>query len=377
MPLFVLNGVTGIRDMGGSLAVINRWRDEPGSGELLAPVIVACGPLLDGPSPMWDGSVGIASPDRAPYVVDSLWQSGVDFLKVYSLLPRETFFALAKHAVANRIPLAGHVPIGVLPSEAAHAGLRSQEHLLEILSECSEQSASLAEGRISFDHVKDPISKTVARNTLLLETFSSEKAAKLFDIFRQTNTWICPTLSMWYKNAWFEQEVVKNDSLIQYLPSYLRFYWQPEMNDHLSHRDKASYVQMKRRLVEKYLALVKQLHDHEVPLLAGTDMGANPLCFPGWGLHYELQLMVKAGLFPEEALRTATLNPARFLGLERSYGQVAAGMKADLVILEANPLNNIANTQRIEAVVRQGKLISRDSIRRHLKQIREHNMTGI
>lgn len=197
MPLFVLNGVTGIRDMGGSLAVINRWRDEPGSGELLAPVIVACGPLLDGPSPMWDGSVGIASPDRAPYVVDSLWQSGVDFLKVYSLLPRETFFALAKHAVANRIPLAGHVPIGVLPSEAAHAGLRSQEHLLEILSECSEQSASLAEGRISFDHVKDPISKTVARNTLLLETFNSEKAAKLFDIFRQTNTWICPTLSMW------------------------------------------------------------------------------------------------------------------------------------------------------------------------------------
>jgi len=373
LPLFVLNGVTGIRDMGGSLAVTNRWRDESRAGKLLAPVILACGPLLDGPDPMWDGSIGIESPKEAAIVADSLVQSGSDFLKVYSLLPRETFFALAAHARRKNIPFEGHVPLSVLPSEAALAGMRSQEHLLEILTECSKQSEGLRSGAISFDRINNPIERALTRNAFLLETFDDNRAKELFDVFRETNSWICPTLSMWYKNAWYEEELRKDDTLLQYLPAYLRTYWQPDRNEHLANREVPAYVQMKRKLLEKYMSVVKQLHSQDVQLLAGTDMGANPLCFPGWSLHVELQLMVKAGLPPEEALRTATVNAARFLGLEKDYGRVEPGMKADLVLLDGDPLYSISNTRRIHAVIRKGKVLSRDSIRRHLQFIRDSN----
>ena len=143
MPQFVLHGVTGIRDMAGSLEVINSWREKGKKGELLVPKIYAAGPLLDGPNPMWDGSIGISSPAHVKPVVDSLINAGVDFLKVYSLLPREIYFALAKYANEIDFPFVGHVPLEVTPSEAAKTGMKSEEHLLEILLECSDKREAL------------------------------------------------------------------------------------------------------------------------------------------------------------------------------------------------------------------------------------------
>ena len=136
LPLFVLHGVTGIRDMAGSLEEIFRWRNLGDQGELLVPEIIACGPLLDGPNPMWDGSLGIADTFRVQPVVDSLMLVGADFLKVYSLLPRDIYLALAAYADKVDFPMVGHVPFEVLSSEAAATGMKSQEHLLEILLEC-------------------------------------------------------------------------------------------------------------------------------------------------------------------------------------------------------------------------------------------------
>lgn len=360
LPLFVVHGVTGIRDMGGDLNLVKRWRDMYSQGNLLAPKIVACGPLLDGPNPMWDGSVGIDGPEKVPQVVDSLIASGVDFLKVYSLLPRETYMKLSEYANSLNFPFVGHVPFTVLPSEAANTGMKSQEHLLEILKECSHQIPDeLLQDILAME---SGVQKSITANTFRMATYDREKASSLFELFAKKQIWHCPTLSMWSKNAWFEDELKMDNELLPYLPKYLRAYWTPEHNDHLQFRENQEYLDIKRKLYLLYLEMVRDMNSKGVMLLAGTDMGANPLCFPGVGLHNELKAFVDAGLSPHEALQTATINPAHFLGIQEDYGSVEAGKVADLVLLEKNPLEDITHLQYVFAVVRDGKLITNESI---------------
>lgn len=360
LPLFVVNGVTGIRDMAGDLNLIKRWRKMAESDSLLAPKIFAGGPLLDGPNPMWDGSVGINSPDQVKMVVDSLIDEGVDFLKVYSLLPRETYLALSKYANEIDYPFVGHVPFTVPPSEAALTGMKSQEHLLEILKECADQpsEAYLAE----IGRMEDRIERSNKINDFRLRTFNETKADSLYNLFKANDIWHCPTLSMWYKNAWYESEYPKDEELVALLPPYLRAYWTPEHNDHLQYRNNQDFIEIKQRLYRLYQQMVHKMNQKGIKLLAGTDMGANPLCHPGVGLHNELQAFVDAGLTPAEALRTATLNPALFFEIENEYGTVEVGKIADLVILEGNPLENIQKVGQISSVIKDGRVITKNEI---------------
>ncbi len=371
LPLFVVHGVTGIRDMGGDIGLVKRWRAAYEKGDLLAPQIYAGGPLLDGPNPMWDGSVGIAGPEAVKSVGDSLRALGVDFLKVYSLLPRETYMALSDYANETGFPMAGHVPYTVLPSEAARTGMKSQEHLLEILRECADPPPRALLD--SLEALGDPIGRSNGLNAFRLATYKEARADSLFALFRDLGTWHCPTLSMWKKNAWYESELEKDRPLLDYLPPYLQAYWTPEVNDHLRNRDRADYIQTKQRLYSRYLQMVGRMQELGVPLLAGTDMGANPLCHPGMGVHNELEAFVEAGLTPLEALRTATLNPALFFGIEADYGTVEAGKKADLVVLEGNPLESIGNTRTIAYVVRDGRLLDAARLEAIRQEIRKQN----
>ncbi len=354
MPQFVLNGVTGIRDMAGSLALVQRWRRLGAQGDLIVPKIFACGPLLDGPSPMWDGSVGIKDSNQVKPVVDSLIQAGADFLKVYSLLPRDLYFKLSEYASEKGITMVGHVPLEVLPSEAAASGMKSQEHLLEILQECSSIKEDVANGTIDYGGIKDRFDQYLYRQNLMLDTFDEKRLATLIEVFLKHDTWHTPTLSMWYKNAWFEQELVADADLWPFLPPYLKKYWTVELNDHLKYRDNKAFLALKRRLYEYYEKIVRSLHSSGVKLLAGTDVGANPLCWPGVGVHNELQALVAAGISPEEALKTATINPALFLEIEKEYGSVEEGKIADLVLLEANPLQNIEAVRGVWGVIKDG-----------------------
>ena len=142
------------------------------------------------------------------------------------------------------------------------------------------------------------------------------------------------------------------DSLIVYIPKTLRKLWESMPAD-LNARIGA--------LGEFHSTLIAPLNRAGVPILAGTDL-ANPYVYPGFGLHDELGLLVRAGLTPAEALRTATINPARFLGVTDSLGVVAPGKIADLVLLDANPLQNIANTRKIRAVIQGGRLLDRHAL---------------
>lgn len=358
MPQFVLHGVVGVRDMAGSLEVVKNWRKQRKERKWPIPEIIAAGPLLDGPNPMWDGSIGINSPANAPQIIDSLIKTGIDFLKVYSLLPRDIYFALSDYANKINFPFVGHVPFTVAPSEAARSGMKSQEHLLEILLECSDRAADFRNNKIDYPPAASGLERYLFRNRLLLDTFDEEKWKELIRIFRENRTWHTPTLSMWYKNAYFEIELQKDQHLYSYLPSYLRKYWTVEENDHLKHRDNPDLIQLKKELYRFYLKMVRDLNEAGVGLLCGTDMGANPLCFPGIGVHNELEQMVKAGLSPADALRTATLNPARFLAQESQFGTVQVGKKAELVLLDDNPLEDINNVRLIYTIIHDGKIIN-------------------
>ncbi|MEZ4811193.1 MAG: amidohydrolase family protein [Allomuricauda sp.] len=371
LPLFVVNGVTGIRDMGGDIKLVQRWRQRYKNGELLAPKIFAGGPLLDGPNPMWDGSVGINGPEEVKPVVDSLIHEGVDFLKIYSLLPRETYLEVSRYANEIGFPFVGHVPYTVPPSEAAETGMKSQEHLLEILKECADVPSEefLNEVRA----IANGIERSNKMNDFWLDTFASVKADSLYTLFKKYNIWHCPTLSMWYKNAWYETELEKDRELVTYLPPYLKAYWTPEHNDHLQYRDNQIFIDTKKRLYSLYLDMVGEMNQKGVLFLAGTDVGANPLCHPGVGVHNEMEAFVKAGLTPAEALRTATLNPALFFEIQEEYGTVAMGKVADLVLLNGNPLLEINNIRKISLVVRDGKVLDAIKIAEIKEEIKHAN----
>ncbi|HJZ68336.1 MAG TPA: amidohydrolase family protein [Blastocatellia bacterium] len=363
LTLLIANGVTGIRDMGGDLKLLQQWRARVGTGALIGPHVYACGPLLDGPKPMWPGSIAISNEEQGRRAVRDLKNQRADFIKVYSLLPREAYFAIADEAKRLKIPFAGHVPDSVTPAEASDAGQASEEHLLQIVESCSDRDAL----KKKMEELKDasPDERRRTRIETMLATYDEKKAEALFAKFVKNNTWIAPTLIVWQNNASFEEELSKYADRMKYLPHYIREYWDPKNNAHLKNRTPERLAALKK-LVKKHLEVTGAMQRAGVKLMAGSDFGATPLSFPGWGVHDEMALLVKAGLTPMQALQTATRNPAIFLGVDKSTGTIEVGKIADLVVLNANPLEDINNTRKINAVIFQGKMYDRAALNRML-----------
>jgi N-acyl-D-aspartate/D-glutamate deacylase len=365
LTLLIANGVTGIRDMGGDLKLLQSWRQKANAGIIIGPHIHACGPLLDGPKPMWPGSIAISNEEQARQAVRDVKQSGANFVKVYSGLSRNAYFAIADEAKKLKIPFAGHVPDSVTPAEASDAGQASEEHLLQIVESCSDRDAvkqKLAELR---DAGAAPVELRRAYIEKMLATYDENKARALFAKFVKNNTWITPTIVVWQNNASFEDDSGKYADRMKYLPAYIRDYWDPKNNAHLRNRS-PERLAVEKKLVAKYLEVIGAMQRAGVKLMTGSDFGANPLLFPGWGLHDEMALLVKAGLTPMQAIQAATSNPANFLGLNNALGTVEKGKVADLVLLSANPLDDINNTRKINAVIFQGRMFERAELNRML-----------
>jgi hypothetical protein len=295
--------------------------------------------------------------------VRDLKKQGANFVKVYSLLPRDAYFAIADEAKKLKFPFAGHVPDSVTPAEASDAGQASEEHLLQIIQSCSDSDAV----KKKLDEMKDasPDERRRASVETMLSTYDEKKAEALFAKFVKNSTWITPTLIVWQNDASFEADYPKYADRLKYMPHYIREYWEPKNNAHLKNRSPERLALLKK-LVSKYLEIVGTMQRSGVKLMAGSDFGATPLSFPGWGVHDEMALLVKAGLTPMQALQAATKNPTAFLGLDKSTGTVEVGKLADLVILNANPLEDINNTRKINAVIFQGKMYDRAALNRML-----------
>ena len=373
LPLFLANGVTGLRIMWGD-TTHHEWRRQSEAGQLLAPHLVIASALIDGPKPFWRGSISVSNEDQARQAVRQAKEDHADFVKVYTFLPREEYFAIADEAKKQGIPFAGHVPLSVSPEEASRAGQKSFEHLLTVLSACSSRSdefmqaqrADLADdlsGRPDFwgNHFK-------AMRQAELDNYSSEKAAALFAVFKSNGTWQVPTLTLLRSIAYVDDHSFTNDPRLKYMPPRLREEWNREdsAND-FGPRSSEDHAFFKKEFA-KELELVGAMQKAGVGILAGTDT-SNPYCMPGFSLHDELGLLVKAGLTPMQALQAATSNPARFLGTEKDFGTIEEGKVADLVLLDANPLDDIANSRKISSVIYGGKLFPRAALDTMLAKI--------
>jgi imidazolonepropionase-like amidohydrolase len=338
LGLYVANGVTGVRDMGGDWPTLAGWRREIAIGVLVGPRMILSGPYLEG------GDVPIPhiltrTPEEGRAGVDSLIALGVDFVKVHGQLSRETYFAIASRARERGIPFAGHVSRAVGSRAASDSGQRSIEHLLAIPTPCTHADSVALRPRFTVQSA--------------LGRCSSENLASLYAAFVRNGTWVTPTFVAQYEVAAWPRRSLPGDSLAHYLPDSLRRYVAeifPVPDSVPPGADSVGGAMLAKRLAQ-----VAAMRRAGVRVLAGTDapLRNSP---PGFGLHEELLMLTRGGLSPLEAIRAATIEPARYLGMRDSLGTVAPGQLADLVLLDANPLLDIRHTRRIAAVVANGRL---------------------
>lgn len=378
LPLFVVNGVTGIRNMGSSVALeqLKRWRRSAVDGNLLAPRVVI-GQQVDGVGgPEVSFVYRVKNESEARAAVRRIKREGFDFVKVYGRLSREMYFAVAEEARRQGVPFAGHVPPSVSLSEASDAGQKSIEHLYDILTDASTDEARLRKAWVERE------AKILALNgravppeleeqefSLLaeaLDTYSEEKAARLFALLARNGTYECPTLVIHRTWASLAAPALLDDPRLRYVPVRQRRSVGPYLDAARAwSSERKAFVE---RLYQARLRLVGAMRRAGVEFLAGTDT-AYGYPVAGFALHDELGLYVQAGMTPMEALRTATYNPARYLGLLDSLGTVEQGKIADLLLLDANPLENITNTQRINAVILDGRYLPKETLERALASV--------
>ena len=357
LPLLVANGITSVRDMGGYLESLIPLRKEIEEGKRLGPRIVFAGPYLDGDPPAFQPAIVVKERAQANEAVHSLKQRGVDFIKVQSNLSRDAYFAIAEAEKEQSISFVGHVPDRVTAWEAADAGQRSIEHLTNVLRACSTKEAELMRAQFR----DSSRGGHLAWQRELLDTYSGENAAKLIAKFRERQTWQTPTLILLRNVAFPSADVnLTPDSHTKYVPRKLLATWGENYAQEINGATPAQFA-IRKTLLEKSLGIAGHMQRGGVKILAGTDSAA-PYIFPGSSLHEELALLVQAGLTPMEALQTATGNPAEFLSKLDSQGTIAVGKNADLLLLDANPIDDIRNTQKIRAVVLRGKLLDRSTL---------------
>lgn len=370
-PLFVANGVLGVRHMGGNLRQVYEWREAVRRGRLLGPRIVACGSVVDEKTE--EDTIGALTAAEGRRAVLINQRQGADFIKVYDGVSREAYFALAAEARRRRITFAGHTPLAVTSFEVSDAGQRSIEHLGNILGSSSTLPADEIERRVDalvkpsgtpgdFSHIPARIAE---RTKIELATYDARKAERLFARFVRNRTWQVPTLEVKRVLSFVDDGSFYDDPRMKYIPEAELEGWKPENQIFLKFRT-PEYVRVKKLLYEKEFDLVLRMHKAGVPFLLGTDVPA-PYAYTGFTVHDELALFVRAGFTPLAALQSATINPAKFLGLLKSLGTVEAGKAADLVLLDANPLDDITNTKRVWAVVAGGRYLSKESLEEMLR----------
>jgi imidazolonepropionase-like amidohydrolase len=346
LSVMLANGVTALRDMGGTLGELDRWRDEISDGVRPGPRIFRAGPILNGRQ-FNEFQIAVNDGAEARGAVRSLHSAGVDFIKVHAAISRDAYYGVEAECRRLNLPYAGHMPRAIEPEEASNAGQLSIEHVQAFADRFSSQGVS-----------DDNMTQALIR-------FRAGKAPALFELFAKNSTWFTPTLIATKSAIHLGDH--QPDRRDQYVSASSRkitaeLLTRPSYQAFLSPDSAARQT----RDFNEMIPLVGLLHRQGVRLLAGTDCAVSIIC-PGFSLHEELELLVAAGLNPMEALLTATANPATALG-RKDLGAVRAGYFADLVLLDANPLDDIRNTRKIRAVIAGGRVFARADPDRLLEQ---------
>ena len=355
LPLFVLNGVTAVRDAAGDLAqTVLQWRDD--SPREVGPRIFTSGPKIEGIAPVWKGVIETGSEADVDAALDRLQALNVDFVKITdNTLKPELFLYAVSQAKARGMKTSGHIPMELTVLQAAEAGLSTIEHLNYLM-----KAGSREEAQISADYIAGKLTYAEAM-ARYAETFDEEVALRTYRRLAQLGVMASPTQHGSSLIARLDSADHSNDRELAYVgPGIVATYdWRVERSKQAT----PEMVRARHFVEEVTLKTLPLLRQAGVRILAGTDAGyLNSYNYPGFSLHDELALYVANGLTPREALEASIINGPALMGLSANYGAVEAGKVADLLVLEANPLEDIAATRRIEAVVQGGRVHDQEAL---------------
>jgi len=359
-PIYVANGVTGVRDMFGPQDA-NKFRAELAKKTIPAPHFYLASPIVDGHPPVWPESIEVTTPKQARNVVDDQQKKGADFIKVYSRLSPDAYFAIAAESTRVGIPFEGHVPVQVSAWQASNAKQKSFEHLYGIAIACSTREQELQPKMLP----TAPIQQRAAIMADAAQSYSETKCNDLFARMKKNGNWQVPTLTVLRSFGLLNDPTFVQDERVRYFGGKIRD-WLTAKDDFRLKSWTAADFARQREQFQFGKKLVGAMFRAGVPMLAGTDTG-NPYCFPGFSLHDEISLLVESGLTPLAAIQAATRNAAVFMNAVDRYGSVSKGKVADLVLLEADPLQDIRNTKKISAVFVGGKEFDRGALDAILK----------
>jgi imidazolonepropionase-like amidohydrolase len=389
LPLYVANGVTGLRNMIGDCdtlcagrdsagysapaAVVRAWKRDIEAGTLVGPRIVSAGNGLEGPNPNFPQSRRIRDSADAVAAVADAKSHGSDFIKIIGDVPPPAYFVLLRAARAAGLPVAGHLPAGVSPMTAVDSGQRSIEHLQGLTRLCTsnpDSANALRAARARDSSAARRAALTRALTHLNVTTFDEARCRQFFAHVVEHRTWQVPTLSPPRGIGWLDRYVESDDPYAVYATTKQRTEWLPQNDPQYRAMGPEDFASV-RELFGGFERIVGAMARAKVPLLAGSDVGS-PHVYPGFGLHDELRYLVESGLTPRAALAAATVEAARYFEATDSLGTIEPGKRADLVLVDANPLADIRNLSRITVVVLGGRVLDRRDLDRMLGDARAY-----
>lgn len=358
-------GITAVRDAGGDLPdEVLEWRKQIEQGKRQGPRIFTSLRKIDGPNGGWPGSIRISSQEDVEPAIDALEQAGADFIKLYDgSLDGQRYLQGIAEAERRGLRTAGHLPLSVDFEDAIDAGLDSVEHDLYLVKAASsrdrEISTEVARAIGNGDAI--PYTGTLAR---YMNSADPAKMNRVFDKMKERGSALTPTLHIRrVLSGLTDASVHEADAQLAQVPAGIRRTYDVRVSRAVARSPEA--VAQARALAEANLRILKVAANRGVMILAGSDSGAgNSFVYPGESLHRELSRLVDAGLTPLEALQAATVNAAKWMGATEQFGTVASGRKADMLILQKNPLDDIRNTQSLVAVIQDGRYLDAPELAR-------------
>lgn len=353
--LFIANGITTIRNMWGSPMHL-RWKELIANGELLSPSLITAGPLLDGPEPIWEGSVVIETPEQAAKEVAAQKQAGYDFIKVYNKLSREVFDAILAAAKEQDIPVAGHVPYAVELEHVLESGMAANEHLTGYREMLEADDSPLIE--------KTDLPSRIMR----WEYIDESKIPAAVSATLKSDIWNCVTLVVYQGFVPPEEtkELLKRPTM-KYVDPITLASWDPKEDFRLKDLTEEHYQALNKG-VDRYFELTRALHEAGGRILLGTDT-PNPFVVPGFSIHQELQNLVDCGMTPFEAIKAGTKDAAEFLGQQNIFGTIEEGKRADLILVKEDPLEDVANVAKRAGVMLRGQWFPEEKLQNMLDEL--------
>ena len=370
--LFLYHGITSVRDTGGLLDKLLPVVDELRNNGRTSPDIWFSGPLLDGPSVVYDGDhrpgLGIANatPTEARGNIAEIHAAGASFLKIYEMVSPDIFAAIVEEASQRNLPIDAHVPLTMLAREVAPK-VQSLEHLRNYELDCIADREAERNERISImQNAGDTPGANLRAQLHGLQRMAAIEAEDTSVCAQSTealtNTISVPTLRLNTLRTMPPMQRADFEFALSLIPQNVREEWLmliAALNNETQQPDTT--------MTDWSLRRTGELHGAGAPIAAGTDTPIG-LSIPGYSLHTELERLVAAGLSPQHALDSATLRPAEFFSINDKLGHIRPGYAADLVLLLKSPLENIGNTRTVELVLKDGEIIDRHQLRQRLSQ---------